>query len=151
MTENDRKRIFQKNLLNLLHKSGKTQKDLADALGLSPQTVNTWFVGVAIPRMGKIQLIAEFFGVQIADLLEPPKPKAPACDFVVECIGSGTRQIVGKIARLDDSDRRVVSMMIDSMLTADKYQPPRLSASRIGDESLGSLKVFEVEKYTNTK
>ena len=145
------KEVFARNFRFYLEKSGKTQKDLADALRLSPQTVNTWFVGVAIPRMGKIQLIAEFFGVQIADLLEPPKPKAPACDFVAECIGSGTRQIVSKIARLDDSDRRVVSMMIDSMLTADKYQPPRLSASQIGNESLGSPKSFIIEKHTNVK
>ena len=147
----DPKREFQRNLLRLISSSGKSQIEISKRLGIPPQTINGWCTGVAVPRMNKVEMLAEFFGVSVSDLLEPPKPKAPACDFVAECIGSGTRQIVGKIARLDDSDRRVVSMMIDSMLTADKYQPPRLSASRIGDESLGSLKVFEVEKYTNAK
>ena len=147
----DPKKEFQRNLLRLISSSGKSQIEISKRLGIPPQTINGWCTGVAVPRMNKVEKLAEFFGVTVSDLLEPPKPKAPACDFVAECIGSGIHQIVGRLARLDSSDRQVVSMMIDSMLAADKYQPPRLSTSRIGDESLGSLKVFEVEKHTNVK
>lgn len=124
----ERTRIFQKNLLNFLHEKGKTQKDLADALGLSPQVVNTWCVGVALPRMGKLQMLAEYFGVQISDLLESPKEKPPTCDMILECHNLEIRQLAGRIARLDKDDRAVVSMMVDSLSRSEKYMRKNESA-----------------------
>jgi len=64
------KLIFQKNLLKYLHLNNKTQKEVADAIQVSPQTFNTWCQGIAIPRMAKIQLIANYFHINMADLIE---------------------------------------------------------------------------------
>jgi len=68
MSENTR--VFQHNLLNMLNKYNKTQKEVADAIHVSPQTFNTWCQGIAIPRMGKIQLLADYFHVNMSDLIE---------------------------------------------------------------------------------
>lgn len=62
--------IFSNNLNRLVRDSGKTQKEIADRIGVSPQTFNTWCQGIAIPRMGKIQALADFFGVGKTDLLD---------------------------------------------------------------------------------
>ena len=35
--------IFSKNLRNLLEERNRTQKDLADYIGVSPASVNFWF------------------------------------------------------------------------------------------------------------
>lgn len=70
MSETEQKAIFTKNLNRLLAESGKTQKEVADAIGVMPQTFNTWTQGIAIPRMGKVQLLADYFGVKKSDLLE---------------------------------------------------------------------------------
>ena len=70
MSENEQKTIFSKNLNRLVSRSGKSQKEIADAIGISPQSFNTWMQGTAIPRMGKIQLLADYFHVNKSDLLE---------------------------------------------------------------------------------
>lgn len=64
------KMIFQKNLLKYLHLNNKTQKEVADAIQVSPQTFNTWCQGIAIPRMAKIQLLANYFHISMSDLIE---------------------------------------------------------------------------------
>ena len=47
-----------------------TQKEVADAIGVSPQTFNTWMQGIALPRMGKIQALADYFGIKKSDLID---------------------------------------------------------------------------------
>ena len=73
--------IFSNNLNRLVRDSGKTQKEIADKIGVSPQTFNTWCQGIAIPRMGKIQALADYFGVWKSDLLDEPKDKADAVEL----------------------------------------------------------------------
>lgn len=70
MSENEQRAIFSKNLNKLLSIHEKSQKEVADAIGVSPQTFNTWTQGIALPRMGKIQLLADYFHVNKSDLLE---------------------------------------------------------------------------------
>lgn len=70
MSDEEQRRIFSKNLNHYLEISEKTQKEVADAIGVAPQTFNTWCMGVAIPRMGKVQKLADYFGIQKSDLID---------------------------------------------------------------------------------
>lgn len=70
MSENEQRAVFSKNLNRYLSISGKNQKEVADAIGVSPQTFNTWCKGIALPRMSKVQLLADFFKIQKSDLLD---------------------------------------------------------------------------------
>lgn len=70
MSELEQRMIFKKNINKLIDNSPYNQKEIAEQLGVSPQTLNTWTQGKAIPRMGKIQLLADFFQVDKTDLLE---------------------------------------------------------------------------------
>lgn len=70
MTNDDYKRIFSTNLRRLLDEKNSTQKELADALGISPQLVNTWTTGKHIPRMSMIEAISRFFGISKSELIE---------------------------------------------------------------------------------
>lgn len=70
MSELNERKIFSKNLNTLLEKTGKSQKEVADAIHVSPQTFNTWCQGIAIPRMGKVQLLADYFHILKSDLIE---------------------------------------------------------------------------------
>lgn len=70
MSDELQKKIFAKNLRHYLDRENKTQKEVADAIGVSPQTFNTWLQMVALPRMGKVQALADYFGVNKSDLLE---------------------------------------------------------------------------------
>lgn len=66
----DGKLIFKKNLLKYLNASNKTQKEVADAIRVSPQTFNTWCQGIALPRMEKLQSLADYFHISKSDLIE---------------------------------------------------------------------------------
>lgn len=68
MTDKEQKRVFSINLTSYLGK--KSQKEVAKAIGVSPQTFNTWCQGIALPRMGKLQLLADYFGIEKSDLID---------------------------------------------------------------------------------
>lgn len=70
MSEETQKKIFSKNLLKYIDISQKKQKEIADAIGVSPQTFNTWCQGIALPRMGKVQALADYFHINKSDLIE---------------------------------------------------------------------------------
>lgn len=70
MSDDKQKKIFSRNLLRYIEKSGKTQKEIADSIKVSPQTFNTWCQGIALPRMGKVQALADYFHIKKSDLLD---------------------------------------------------------------------------------
>ena len=70
MSDEEQKSVFSRNLNKYISSCGKSQKEIADAIGVSPQTFNTWCQGIAIPRMGKVQLLSDYFGINKSDLIE---------------------------------------------------------------------------------
>ena len=73
MSEETQKRIFSNNLNHILLKRHKSQKEVADAIGVSAQTFNTWCRGIALPRMGKLQKLADYLMLNKSDLIEEHK------------------------------------------------------------------------------
>lgn len=70
MTIDMQKQIFMNNLIRLLNEHNLSQAEVAQAIGVSPQTFNTWCRGVALPRMGKIQMLADYFHVDKSSLID---------------------------------------------------------------------------------
>lgn len=70
MADEEQKEIFAKNLNRFLELNNKTQKEVADAIGVIPSTFNTWCQGIALPRMGKVQALADYFGINKSDLID---------------------------------------------------------------------------------
>ena len=62
--------IFSKNLNRYLEKSGRTQKEIAEAVGVSPAAFTWWVKGNRYPRMDKVEMLAKYFGCSKADLIE---------------------------------------------------------------------------------
>ncbi len=69
--DTEQQKIFTSNLNRYIQATGKTQADIAKAIGVSAQTFNTWVKGIAIPRMGKIQRLADYFHIGKTDLIDP--------------------------------------------------------------------------------
>ena len=73
MNYNDDLRLmafFGERLTSYLDTNNRTQKELADHLGVSKQIVSKWCHGTRIPRMGKIQAIADFLNCEVTDLID---------------------------------------------------------------------------------
>ena len=69
-TDLGNKEIFSRNLRRYIDSSDVTQKEVAKAIGVSTGTFNDWVKGRAYPRMDKVQLLAEYFGIKKSDLVE---------------------------------------------------------------------------------
>ena len=62
-----------KKIRQLRFRAGLTQEQLADRLGVSPQSVSKWENAVAMPDITALPLLAEIFGVTIDDLFDLTK------------------------------------------------------------------------------
>lgn len=70
MAEEEYKKIFAKNLKRYMELHEKNQMDLMKDLHLSSSTVSNWCTGLKLPRMDKVQLLADYFGINKSDLIE---------------------------------------------------------------------------------
>ena len=64
------KEIMSRNIKYYLQKSGKTRNDLVADLNLKYMTVSDWINGKTYPRIDKIEMLANYFGVMKSDLVE---------------------------------------------------------------------------------
>ena len=70
MTKEWSKQVFSKNLRTYMEQAGKTQKEVADVVGVAAPTFNEWLSGKKFPRIDKIQKLADYFGILKSDLIE---------------------------------------------------------------------------------
>lgn len=63
---------FAKALTYYLSLKGKTQQDLINDLGYSSSTVSQWCTGKNIPRMDRIEAVANYLRIDKVDLLRDP-------------------------------------------------------------------------------
>lgn len=70
MMDASNKMIFAENLKFYIDRSGKSQKELAEMLGVATSTFNNWVRGNKYPRMDKVEMLANYFGILKSDLIE---------------------------------------------------------------------------------
>lgn len=64
------KEIMAKNIQYYMDKYGKNRQDMCEALGVKYTTFTDWVKGNSYPRIDKIELMANYFGISKADLVE---------------------------------------------------------------------------------
>ena len=74
MNDLGNKEVMAKNLSYYVRRSGKTQKELAEIVGVAASTFNDSLKAKKYPRIDKIELLADHFGILKSDLIED-KPK----------------------------------------------------------------------------
>ena len=69
------KSVFAKNLQYWMHEHRKTRRDVCEALGFSYYTFSDWVNGKKYPRMDKVEMLANYFGILKSDLIEERTPE----------------------------------------------------------------------------
>lgn len=64
------KEVFARNLRYYMDSRGKNQKELAEIVGVSAPTMNDWLKAKKYPRIDKIEILANYFGILKSDLIE---------------------------------------------------------------------------------
>ena len=70
MSEEKIREVFSTNLKRYLELNGKQPADIVRDLGIPFSTVSNWVNGQKLPRMGKVELLAQYLGIEKSDLLE---------------------------------------------------------------------------------
>lgn len=65
---------FSEKLITLRRKAGLSQEQLADRLGVTRQSVSKWESGAAMPELGKLIALADFFSVTLDELVREQLP-----------------------------------------------------------------------------
>ena len=76
MENMDNKGIFAKNLNRYIYLIGKTKKEVCDELGFAYSTFSDWCNGKKFPRLDKLEMLANYFGIQKSDLIEDKTDKS---------------------------------------------------------------------------
>lgn len=64
------KQIMARNIQYYMDMYGKTRQDICEALGVKYTTFTDWVKGNTYPRIDKIELMANYFGINKSDLIE---------------------------------------------------------------------------------
>ena len=109
------KEVFAKNLRYYLERSGKSQKELAEIVGVSAPTINDWIKGKKYPRIDKIEILADYFGILKSDLIEEKtqehREMQEKNDTLVDIVFQLKKDeelfdIVQRITKLDTAEKR---------------------------------------------
>ncbi len=73
--EDEQKKIFSEQLNYYMQLNHKQQDDIVKDLGINKSTISTWCRGIKMPRVNAIRLLAEYFGVNISDLIQYKEKK----------------------------------------------------------------------------
>lgn len=70
MSDLGNKEIFAKNLKYYMNYFNKDRNDICNALNIPYTTFTDWYNATTYPRIDKIEILANYFGVKKSDLIE---------------------------------------------------------------------------------
>lgn len=134
MNDDKSKEIFARNLEIQMNRKGVDRNKLCADLDLKYTTVRDWLKGITYPRIGKIELLADYFGVNKSDLIEDKTE-------VVKELKIPTSPIVQKITE------KVIKLTTTRKQKVLNYATEQLSEQSNGvislEEHLVEYKVYE--------
>lgn len=89
----ENKEIFANNLSFYMEKKGVDRNTLCADLDLKYTTVRDWLKGITYPRIGKIELLANYFNINKSDLIENKISTAQPSDSLLEEITNTARKL----------------------------------------------------------
>jgi repressor LexA len=118
----DNKNIFAENLKKYMEEAGKTRHDVCQALGLNYYTFTSWVNGTKYPRMDKVEMLANYFGITKADLIEEKvteemkKNHGTIADAVIRMrTDAEFFDIVEKLLKMDQAALGGVRQLLDAL------------------------------------
>lgn len=113
------KRIFAANLQRYMDINGKKRRDVCEALGLNYSTFTDWIKGKKFPRIDKIEMLADYFGIEKSDLIEDKKFKENPDEMAILAASimrdSDLLEVLLKYRKLSDKNKNAVIQMIENL------------------------------------
>lgn len=120
MDDKEQKIVFSRNLNRLLSDAGKTQREVADSIHVLYSTFNTWCQGVALPRMGKVQLLADYFNVPKSALIDDLPSSSPATSPLP--LTEPEQSLIGDYRMLNHTGKAEAGKRVHELTQIDIYK-----------------------------
>ena len=118
MIEN--KKVMSKNILYYMNKQNVNAVDICKACGFKQNTFSDWVNAKTYPRIDKIELMAQFFGITKADLVEQkdtndtPEAKSIRDGYKRGFPVNGTEMLIIEHYRIADPDiQKAILKLLD--------------------------------------
>lgn len=122
-----RETVFTKNLLKYLAQSNTTQKDVAHSIGVTTGTFNDWVKGRSVPRMDKMQKLANYFDIEVSDLveehsIETKRYRQKEMNAIVKDLELNPELIsfLRSVQQLTIEDRELLTLLVQRLLNEKK-------------------------------
>lgn len=120
------KNIFATNLKRYMALHEKSRTDLANALGISYYTVTDWVKGKKYPRMDKVEMLANYFGILKSDLIEEKTiqtdPEGMAERHFEIIMDEDIADIFDDFKLLDKAQKKIVKDLVHSLAETKKAE-----------------------------
>ena len=119
------KETLSKNLKYYIEKSGKDRKELAEIWGFPYSTVTEWVNAKKYPRIDRIEIMADYFGIKKSDLIEEKTPEQIEVEKKAGSIAEAVLKmktdpeflsLVEKLVDMDSDQIRSVDHLIVALL-----------------------------------
>lgn len=111
MSDLGNKEIMAKNIQRYMDLRGVSRKKLAADLNVSYTTLTDWIKGNTYPRIDKIEMIANYFHISKADLVEKPHKENEAAETIAAHIDDDT----------PETEREQIINFIENLKKARKW------------------------------
>lgn len=112
------KEVFARNLKRYMERNGKNQKDMADIVGVSAPTFSDWINAKKYPRIDKIEIMADYFGILKSDLIEDKgqEIKEPA---MYDGLSENQKKLIEFAQTVPEEKAAMVLKVIQSIVESD--------------------------------
>ena len=98
MSDLGNKKVFSKNLRNIMDERQITRRQMCSDLGFVYSTFSDWYNGKKYPRIDKIEMMANYFGIKKSDLIEDQSAKPPIPSDAIPYAPTQRIPILGRIS-----------------------------------------------------
>ena len=111
----ENKEIFANNLSFYMNQKGIDRNTLCADLDLKYTTVRDWLKGITYPRIGKIELLANYFNINKSDLIENKISTAQSSDYLLE-------EITNTARKLNTDNKKIVLRTSEELLESQNEE-----------------------------
>lgn len=104
-------KTFSENLNYFMELRGKSQADLARALGVATSSVSAWCKGQKVPRSDKVAAICRFLLISMNDLLS----ERPAEQTFEQLLWDNYGVMLRKFGELSEADKQIVVDLVERL------------------------------------
>ncbi|HFI0026747.1 TPA: helix-turn-helix transcriptional regulator [Streptococcus suis] len=125
----ENKDIFSKNLKYYMDKKGVDRNQLCSDLDLKYTTVRDWIKGITYPRIGKIELLANYFGINKSDLIEE-KSTIPSSSIPFQNFDPRQAILLSNYSKLNDTRKNKLLATSETLLAEEQGKIIDISEKR---------------------